>query len=276
MRRDGDILLAHLSAANGRVVLCAPFIKSDVLERLINVVPTGVSLEVFTRWHPAEVAAGVSDLEVFDLVANRPTSRLRLCDNLHAKLYIRDDELLTGSANLTATALGWCDTPNVELLTTVAISDPQVQQCLESLAGSRDATEDERDRVRVAAEAIMVNRLPLAAEVVDEMASTWFPRLGVPESLFLAYRSQTRERLSADSLEAADHDLAALDVAPGLDRQAFTVEVGRKFCAMPAMVQILDRAEHDLTDDAAIALIAKISRSPTIRLRPCGELYGIG
>jgi len=264
MRRDGDVLLTHLSSATRRVLLCAPFIKLDVLKRLIGAIPPGIPLEIVTRWHPQEVAAGVSDLEVFDLVSARPASRLRLFDYLHAKLYIRDDELLAGSANLTATALGWCDTPNLELLTAVAISDFSVQQCLETLKGARDATEEERDRIRDLAKAIDEHRLPLAAEVVDDMASTWLPRLGAPASLFFAYRSRSRDRLSRDSLEAADHDLAALNLAPGLDQQAFTAEVGRKFCSMPAIAMILEEAEQDLTDDAAIALVRKMSPNSTI------------
>ncbi|MBY5841271.1 phospholipase D family protein [Rhizobium leguminosarum] len=259
MRRDGDLLIEHLGAASGRVVLCAPFIKAGVLRRLLAAMSKDVDLDIVTRWHPQEVAAGVSDLEIFDLISGRPRSKLRLLDNLHAKLYISDARLLAGSANLTATALGWCDDPNIELLMPVSIDDPNVQRCLDSLKHARDATMEERDAIRAAADAIDGSPLPLAAAVVDEMASVWLPRLAAPANLFHAYRPRSRERLTRDSLEAADHDLAALALPPGLSETAFIGEVGRRFCEMPAIVLILRAAEEDLTDEAAAALVATLS-----------------
>ena len=63
MRRDGDMLVEHLSGARTRVLLCAPFIKAGVLKRLLTVIPASVTLDIVTRWRPEEIAAGVSDLE---------------------------------------------------------------------------------------------------------------------------------------------------------------------------------------------------------------------
>lgn len=259
MRKDGDVLLEHLSSAATRAVLCAPFIKAGVLRRLLSVLTPNVVLDVVTRWHPKEIAAGVSDLEVFDIVAQRPRSQLRLLDNLHAKLYICDDRYLAGSANLTATALGWCETPNLELLVPVSQNDASVRQCLEGLGNARIATADEREAIRKAAAEIPALPLPLSAGVVDEMAVFWLPRCAAPNRLYQAYRPQDRDRLTRDSLEAADHDLAALGVPSGLNHDSFILEVGKRLGEMPAVAAILKATEGDLTDDAATALISTLS-----------------
>jgi len=147
MRRDGDLLVEHVSAAKSRVVLCAPFMKVGVVKRLLAAITPGVAVEIVTRWHAEEVAAGVSDLGVFDLAAARPGTSLSLLDHLHAKLYFADEALLAGSANLTATALGWCNDPNLELLTPVSSADPAVRRCMEGLALARPATATERDAI---------------------------------------------------------------------------------------------------------------------------------
>lgn len=262
MRKDGDVLLEHLGSASTKVVLCAPFIKAGVLQRLVSVLSHDVALDVVTRWHPREVAAGVSDLEVFDIIADRPRSRLRLLDNLHAKLYISDNRYLAGSANLTATALGWCDTPNLELLVPVSDDDASVRQCVEEIERARIATVEERDTVRKAALDLPALPLPLSAAVIEQMAVLWLPRSAAPARLFQAYRPQDRERLTKDNLKAADYDLSALGIPSGLNHQAFIHEVGKRLGEMPAVAAILKAAEGDLTDDAATALINTLVPNP--------------
>jgi len=50
---------------------------------------------------PEEIAAGVSDLDVWRVVCKRPHARLLLCPAIHAKYYRIDGLALVGSANLT-------------------------------------------------------------------------------------------------------------------------------------------------------------------------------
>lgn len=59
------------SKANREVLLVAPFIKASVIEILLDKISPGVSLKCITRWIPEEIVAGVSDLEVWNLVQNR-------------------------------------------------------------------------------------------------------------------------------------------------------------------------------------------------------------
>ncbi|MBF0304978.1 MAG: hypothetical protein HQL41_04940 [Alphaproteobacteria bacterium] len=82
----GDRVLDLCAGATGKFLLVAPFIKDHALARIVQALPTTVELTCVTRWAAEEVAAGVSDLEVFDRLAARPKSRLLLLPTLHAKL----------------------------------------------------------------------------------------------------------------------------------------------------------------------------------------------
>lgn len=260
MRRDGDRLLAHVAGAGRRVLLCAPFVKVGVLGSLLRAIPEHVTVEVATRWLPAEVAVGVSDLEVFDCLAARPGATLTLLDRLHAKLYLADDRVLAGSANLTAPALGWSSAPNLELLTELARTDPAVEGCLAQLAEARVATAEERDRVRGLAAAIAAPRLDFAADVeFPGPPVLWLPRTAAPARLFQAYVERTRERVASSVLEAALDDLAALAIPGGLTEPAFRAAVAEAFRAMPAVERILRAAADDLRDAEGVEIIRGLS-----------------
>ena len=73
---------------------------------LLDVIPTATHLHCVTRWLPQEVAAGVSDPEILDMLEERGNFTLSLVDRLHAKLYIAGERCLAGSANVTLAGLG--------------------------------------------------------------------------------------------------------------------------------------------------------------------------
>ena len=72
MIADGERLKTLIENAEHRVTLCAPFIKASVLRTVLSVVPDGVQVQIVTRWRAAEVAAGISDLEVLQIANERP------------------------------------------------------------------------------------------------------------------------------------------------------------------------------------------------------------
>lgn len=264
MRRDGDTLLSHVAGASDQLVLCAPFIKAAVLRRLLAATPTKVSVTVVTRWRPEEVAAGVSDLEVYDLVRDRSGAELKLIDRLHAKLYLADALALAGSANLTATALGWCDAPNLEILIPVARDDPSLKDCLLEIEGARVATEAERERIAAAAAAMKLPRTCEGAEVDEDRAGMWLPRLAAPARLYQAYAGPGADRLTAASRDAAAQDLDALSIPAGLSELEFRTAVATAFAAMPVVVRILDAVDGDLGDDEAVEMIAALPGPPAM------------
>jgi hypothetical protein len=259
VRRDGDRLLAHLSSAEREVLICAPFIKVGVLSRLLAPIDSKVSVRVVTRWRASEVAVGVSDLEVFDLVAARSSASLQLLDRLHAKIYIADERVLTGSANLTGPVLGWSEKPNLELLTDLPFTDAALQLCLNQLESARDATSDERDKIREQAKSIKVPKLDLASDASPEEPTVlWLPALAAPERLYQAYVPSTRDRLMPSVLAAALSDLEALAIPEELGKSTFKKVVAEAFRSMPAVQLLLDAANRDLSDAEGIELIHKM------------------
>lgn len=256
MRREGDLLVKHLVSAESQALICAPFIKAGVLRRLLTAIPAGTQVSVVTRWIAFEVASGVSDLETFEVVSSRPNASLALIDGLHAKIYVADGRVLTGSANLTAKALGWCPNANLEVLTFAEPDCPSVANCLDAIGNARTATSEERDRIAEEARELSLPRSPEAVEEVANLASTWYPRLGDPRRLFPIYARRSLDRMMSSTLEAAQHDLGALGIQPGLSEIEFWGSVARAFAAMPAIGQLLAKVDSDLTDDDAEALIA--------------------
>lgn len=260
MRRDGDRLLKHLASAKRDALICAPFIKAGVLTKLLLAIPADISVRVVTRWHAKEVAAGVSDLETFDIVSRRARTSLFLLDRLHAKIYLADGAGLVGSANLTGAALGWSDTPNVEFLSFVDGESEDLHFCLAQLEAARPASADERDRILEESQ-----RFP-SLELADDATTTaparlWLPRLGAPSRLYQAYAPELRDRLSTSVLSAASSDLTALGIPPGLDEVSFRSATEAAFQAMPTIKQLLDAADEDLDDLHAIELIGEMQVS---------------
>lgn len=236
----GDQVLRACAKARGALVLCAPFVKVAVLNRVLDATEASVAVELFTRWRAEEVAAGVSDTGVLEVSENRG-GQVLLCDRLHAKYVRFDDRALIGSANLTATALGWRPMPNLELLVelpadTPALVDLERQLRDESIPATA-ALAAEIDRI---AATLPHGHLPPqeALEQVGTEGTGWYPTLREPHDLFVAY-SAGLERLAQTSASAAALDLSFLEVPPGFSRPAFEAVVGSRLLQIP-LVQNID------------------------------------
>ena len=119
MKIPADEIIELLSSARKSALIVAPFVRSESLSPLLDSVPLNIETVVVTRWRPADLLAGVSDLDIYD-VAEEKAVQLHLRNDLHAKMFAADDKCLVGSVNVTHTALGWRSPSNFELLTPVA------------------------------------------------------------------------------------------------------------------------------------------------------------
>lgn len=222
-------------------------------------VSSGVAVTCVTRWRPEEVAAGVSDLEVFDELQGRDESTLLLLPRLHGKYYRGDERCLVGSANLTERALGWSESPNIELLLEESSADPGVAQFERFVIESAcEATGEIKMLVAAAAAQLQthfeqhgqlaLSREPLESDQHDEENEpletagtieilTWLPALRQPQDLYMAYQGQ-REQLAMASRRAATSDLAVIDPAPGLPHECFETAVGIALLQMPLIAEI--------------------------------------
>src|SRR5436305_2039515 len=64
----GTALEELVASASQDLVLAAPFIKVRVLDRVLNLTEGTVRVTCITRWRAEEIAAGVSDLDVWGVV----------------------------------------------------------------------------------------------------------------------------------------------------------------------------------------------------------------
>lgn len=237
----GDSVLGLLRGSSEEVVLVAPFVKGGALRRLLAALAPEARVLLVTRWRPDEVRLGVSDLEVFDLVAERRGSTVRLLNNLHAKYYRVGSRILIGSANISDTAMGWGRSPSVELLMEMSAGDCWVEFEEQLLRSSVLATASLRDAVQAAALAI---ELPPSIEHLESDTdadccnrSMWIPESRSPEGLWSAY-SDGFLALASAARAPASRDLRALDLPLGLQRAAFDRFVGSMLLQSVHMAQL--------------------------------------
>lgn len=236
------------------VVICAPFVKEAPLRRLLDSVDEDVSIQLFTRWRPDEVAAGISDTSVLHLIEARG-GLVHLCEPLHAKLFRADGRALAGSANLTGAALGWSANPNLELLVEVPAETPAVL-----------ALEAELDRCSIPATAALAAEVERVAALLPsprteiETSATatspspaWHPLLREPADLFVAY-SKGANLLSSTSSAAARSDLAALEIPPGLAREPFEALVANRLLQSPLVAEV----DHLLAEPRRFGEVSKL------------------
>ena len=255
----GPGVLELVGQASDRVVIVAPYLKVQAVRRVLAAVPNGVKeCTCVTRWLPEDIAAGASDLEVWDEVRGRDGGRLWVHPHLHAKYYCNGFRSLVGSANLTGRGLGWRQPSNVELLVALPGDFPGLAEWERVLLSSAvEATEQLRDRLRGEAEALKERgdsqRPPeVEADGGEEVQSgQWVPGCPVPERLWEVYRGEGRDTMTTSAFEAAEADLRALAVPGGLTLGLFVVYVGSVLRHMPVVAGIDQLAESGLTDGRA-------------------------
>ncbi|MGC4851896.1 phospholipase D family protein [Micromonospora sp. DT4] len=219
-QRCGDRLLGVVSDATA-ITIIAPFITSAGIIPILDALENDASIEVITRWRPDEVATGVSDPRVFDLVDRRGGAVL-LHPIVHAKAYIVGSRALVGSANVTANGLGWHRPGAVEILVETPADDPALTSLLDVLRTTAStATESDRDAVLAAASTLPRTPVRPAAEGADR--TDWLPSYRLPEVLWRVYSGQREEALA----QLVRPELVALGVPSGLGTEfAFNTYIG--------------------------------------------------
>ena len=258
MISDGERLKALYARARSSALFCAPFIKAKALSALLTTIEATVTVLVVTRWRSAEVAAGVSDLEVFDVVNARPRTQLRLLDDLHAKLYMADNSGLAGSANLTAAALGWAARNNIEILIPVTRGTEEVGLLLRQIESATAATFAIRSEIEEQAAALTTAALDEGSEMRDDglPAGAWLPSCAAPHRLFEISEHPDTDAVVANTRADGLADLHDLQIPAGLDRERFADVVQATLRLIPAFREILERVPGGLTDRAGVEAVA--------------------
>ena len=243
---DGDTqggrIRALFESATGEVAVIAPFIKVDAMRSLLDVIPSDMHLRCVTRWLPREVAAGVSDPEILDMLEERGSFNLSLVDRLHAKLYIAGERCLAGSANVTLAGLGeGGDSRNIEVLVEANLTDPGIAATLAEISQvERPATKVMAQTARRLADSISASTTSAVT-----LEARWFPGSRRPE---YAYRLYTHP--PGGYAGAADRvllaDVANSNIPPGLREDEFQAAIRSLLAAIP-IAEILLEASEDMT-----------------------------
>ncbi len=250
------------------ILLVAPFIKASVLKKLLTQISSEVTIKCVTRWQPEEIIAGVSDLEVWSLLKQRPQSFLWLRPNLHAKYYRADEQCLVGSANLTAKALGWSKLSNLELMIQLPATQGNFQTFeTELFQGCIQVDENLFEQMSTTVQLLtaqFLKNLSIISIISDSLAEDsditeiWLPSLRNPENLYLAYSGQ-EDRLTLISRDAAAQDLRSLSILPNLTKIAFISYVGVILLQKPIIQKIDSFVITPQTFGAVRDLLASLS-----------------
>ncbi|MYG80405.1 MAG: hypothetical protein F4187_00900 [Gemmatimonadetes bacterium] len=224
----------------------SPFIKTVALDRLLTSLGDDVGLKCITRWRPAEVAAGVSDLAVFGLL-NERGGALWLRQDPPAMYFRGDERGLVGSPNLPGGGLGWSPDPNLELLVEVDRNAEGVGE-FEQVAqhGAVVVDQDLYEMFSVAAKewvtpgsAEEFALLPIL-ESAEMYPHRWLPASRHPGDLFAVYQAPTSDDLPTATRDAGRRDLSVLQPPAGLSEAAFDRAIGATLLSMP-VVNLIDR-----------------------------------
>ena len=261
---DGERIKRLLAQAKYEVIICAPFIKLVPFKIILSCISVGVRVKVFTRWKPVEVALGVSDLEIFDVINIRENSELRLVDELHAKLYVADEACLAGSANLTGAALGWSNQPNLELLLEADRSNQNIKSLIDRIQDSELATHQIRSMVEAEAEASNI-KYPFLEEInsIDESKlmgaiSLWLPQCAAPDKLYRIYKNANINTVTEGTLADAKSDLNALLPPRNLNEEDFVFYIALTLQKLPSFKLIFERIPERVNDTLGEQLVSKI------------------
>ena len=235
----GELLVEWARSARHELLLVAPYIKLRALGRVLEVCSPTIPVRVVTRWQLHELASGVSDVEIWPLIANRPASSLWLQPSLHAKYYRIDDRWAVGSANLTGAGLGWSAPVNLEILVD-ATNIPDLSASFEEELFRGATSVDDAMYKEVLSALSAFPPVPIQATVASLGGSTlseWRPALRFPEDLFKYYVGD-RANLSTAASESAASDLAVLSPPPRMTAHEFVAWVGIQLRQHPEVVAI--------------------------------------
>lgn len=262
MELPGKQLLDLCQNANGDVVLVAPFIKKAAIKRVLNSIPDTIrSVTCVTRWRPEEILAGVSDLEVFDLVNARPMGKLLIQPNLHAKYFRSGSRCLVGSANLTFKGLGWTTPSNLELLVEEEASDLSSFET-HVIESSFLATIKLKNELELSVQEMKEENIKYISDEScngsnEELSfDAWLPLCTKPELLYQIYTDTNTEQIISWTLESGEKDLQRLQIPDGLSKTNFKKFVASSLQQSPLVQIVYSRSESPITISNGLELIA--------------------
>jgi len=131
-----DWLVAAIAGLGCNVALCSAYLRAQALETLLAGRAAGLGGRVLVRWQLADLLAGASDLQAFQ-VAKAAGLQLLIRLDFHGKVFcVPGRGILVGSANATLSGLGLRSQSNEEVCTLVPAAPENLAHIEHLFAGA--------------------------------------------------------------------------------------------------------------------------------------------
>jgi hypothetical protein len=226
--------------------IVAPFIKIDAIKRLFDSTPLAQGLKLICRWRPGDLAAGVSDLEVFNYLKSKHCD-LYVNQQIHMKLYVFESNIaISTSANLTLRGLGYVDSDvaNIEVGSNVALTAADWMNLYRVVRGSRLMTDELYAHYKEYVDSIPLSpAAPPAPDLLGpakKFTLASLPATDSPEELAEFYFNASAAKHQTEAARRCFQDLATFEIPEGLSRADFSSILGDSFRRSPFVSDFID------------------------------------
>lgn len=137
----GERVKDHFINARHSVTIICPFINESLLESLVEVSDVK-TVVIITSWRPDYLVQGYSNPSLY-LCCKAHDWELRINNQIHAKMYLFDEEVLSiGSANLTGAGFGINKKSNVEVMVDLKPSEVELALISEIITCSIEVNDE--------------------------------------------------------------------------------------------------------------------------------------
>ena len=195
--------------------ILAPFITTSYLEELFS---AQREVHIVTSWRKDHLIAGVSNIDLYEVVKQNKSWKLYINDRLHAKVYCRNfKSLMVGSANLSKKAFMDTERSNHEVLVQLDCTRHDTQHICDIMASSVVMNDEIYSRYESWFNEQEVHSEPMntGSVVVLESSNDLFlvsqlPASTSPSRLWEIVSGQVLPDEAWDETVAAEHDLSNL------------------------------------------------------------------
>jgi len=229
----------------------APFIQKPALEDLLSTLTWAPNATILTMWRAADIVSGVSDIEIYPLLAAR-NIRLMLNDYLHLKLFLfTDGSAFLTSANITGSGMGTSHAPNAEVGATLTINEGHTPHIAALLAGSVVVTQEIYTHAKAYLGQNPPSPRPLPPLTFPQVQTTLRQRTLLPISpdvtvLWGVYLARPLiDGQTNVNLAEALMDIQTLQIPPGLTRAQFDVFVRDALNRNHILIKLVEGLKKD-------------------------------
>lgn len=229
-------------------LIASPFIKLDALKLLMKL-PYANDLSVIVRWGPADLLAGVSDLEIYPYLQELDIP-LYINPDIHLKMFLfNSGYAYCGSGNVTCSGLGLSKKGNIEMGHIGFFSLDDHVQARKICDSSRRVTDEiyetywkYLDRTPSTKTKAPPINLPPEVETKEFLISC-LPASRSPDELYSVYKNF--EGAGGEDRIKAISDMCNYGLEQNLDQETFYQALEESFIQSQFVISIVDEIRKE-------------------------------